>query len=676
MMKRLLGMALVFGLAFPTLETAVAQETKLLAGQRPLQHDVSVTLKLIQVYVTDKKGAPVTDLEREDFILTDDGREVEITDFERHALEIPGKPEPRVSREELPAPLLSRKYLFLIDFSRNDVFGVQWARDAALRFLETRILPDDEAAVMAVHSSGGLVLHENLTRDHEKIREVLRRIKGVSGHGLGGGIPLLGEGAGAGGVETAAVFGEEGVDEWNSDWEQIKTQAFRFTLVMQDLARSLRYVPGFKNIIFFSSGVGRGILNDLEDSRVRREYERMIRELATAGCSVFTVNAEGQRAFLRDPSERGTDSLIMLSDGSGGRYFHDVKQADEIAGEIQDVTGNFYVLGYPVEEARDGKFHPVKVEVRRPGCRAITQEGYFNPGSFRKSSKVEKELHLADLALSERPQSQDPLRIPVTAFPGPGRDGAEVLLLSEIDVGRLEEILGEGAEMVALVYDDRNEAVFTRRGEIRRDSLDPRDRILYPYVSTPLRPGAYKCRVVLRNLETGRGAVGAVDLRIPEEPPFPFSVQAPLLFIPDSPTLFLSFSKAEKKDAGTEIAPLLEIFPQISNRMTPVLDVLDAGVTRLILMARAVAPGDREEASLFKMSLVEASTGETTDIPLRILEITKGAPLSTGGEARADTLVAEVSLAAAGPGRYRLVLEAADPRTGAKAEAGRDLTIR
>jgi hypothetical protein len=79
---------------------------------------------------------------------------------------------------------------------------------------------------------------------------------------------------------------------------------------------------------------------------------------------------------------------------------------------------------------------------------------------------------------------------------------------------------------------------------------------------------------------------------------------------------------------------------------------------------------------LLKLSLVDGSTGETRDVPIRILEIARGTPLSAGGEVRMDTLVAEIALAPVGPGRYRLVLEAADPRTGAKAEAGRDLTIR
>jgi hypothetical protein len=52
--------------------------------QEALQYEVTVSLKLVQVYVTDKNGQPVADLNKEDFIVLDDGKPVAVTDFERH----------------------------------------------------------------------------------------------------------------------------------------------------------------------------------------------------------------------------------------------------------------------------------------------------------------------------------------------------------------------------------------------------------------------------------------------------------------------------------------------------------------------------------------------------------------------------------------------------------------
>ncbi len=56
------------------------------AVTKPLQYEVTVVLKLIHVYVTDKKGQPVPDLAIGDFTITDNGQPVTVTDFEKHVL--------------------------------------------------------------------------------------------------------------------------------------------------------------------------------------------------------------------------------------------------------------------------------------------------------------------------------------------------------------------------------------------------------------------------------------------------------------------------------------------------------------------------------------------------------------------------------------------------------------
>ena len=70
--------------------------------QAPLQHEVSVTLKLIQVFVTGPDGKPALDLAKSDFILTDNGKPQTITDFESHALAAPAAE--RAVAVALPAP--------------------------------------------------------------------------------------------------------------------------------------------------------------------------------------------------------------------------------------------------------------------------------------------------------------------------------------------------------------------------------------------------------------------------------------------------------------------------------------------------------------------------------------------------------------------------------------------
>jgi len=64
-LKRGMFRSCAFLLAFVSLYPSVLAQ----APQEELQHEVTVTLKLIQVFVTDKKGNPVKDLTKEDFIV-------------------------------------------------------------------------------------------------------------------------------------------------------------------------------------------------------------------------------------------------------------------------------------------------------------------------------------------------------------------------------------------------------------------------------------------------------------------------------------------------------------------------------------------------------------------------------------------------------------------------------
>ena len=160
---------------------------------KPLQYEVSVALKLIHVYVTDKKGNPVKDLAVGDFTIMDNGQPVTVTDFERHVLEAAAAPEaadvpPAAVEEKVPpqapaVPPSSRKFFLFFDFAFNNARGLVKAKTAALHFLDTEIRPDDEVGVLSYSMLKGVSVYEYLTRDHSKVREVLDKIgaKGIDG---------------------------------------------------------------------------------------------------------------------------------------------------------------------------------------------------------------------------------------------------------------------------------------------------------------------------------------------------------------------------------------------------------------------------------------------------------------------------------------------------------------
>jgi hypothetical protein len=120
--------------------------------QPTLQYEVSVSLKLIQVFVMDKQGRPVTDLNKSDFEIYDNGILKTITEFEKHLLVRPAiKPEPQkiAVPAAAPQPKLNRKFFFVFDLQHSDVPGFARSKKAAYHFLDTQVQATDEIGVLS-----------------------------------------------------------------------------------------------------------------------------------------------------------------------------------------------------------------------------------------------------------------------------------------------------------------------------------------------------------------------------------------------------------------------------------------------------------------------------------------------------------------------------------------------
>jgi VWFA-related protein len=423
-----------------------------LPAAQELQHEVTVTLKLIQVYVTDSQGNPVTDLQVSDFVLFDNGRSQNITDFEKHLL-------PQTAAEvdetltETPVPVskvgslrMNRKFFLIIDLFRNDLPGMKQAKKAALHFIETQLLPADEIALLTYSQNHGLVMHEFLTSDHDKIAGRVGKARGLTSMTL----------------NDFATELEMPVPEiGDQDVEFTKMKIRQFAQDMKEFAMALRRIAGFKHIILFSSGVSRERLYDnlydtpegmaKIDPGIRVLFDDMTKELASSSSPVYTINTMGARAHFQEHGQRGDHSLQMVSEVSGGMYFRDVTSYEEISESIQSATGNYYVLGYYIDEQMDGKFHDVKVEVNRPGCMVHAQAGYFNPKPFSEFSNVEKQLHLLELALSDRTRLENTPSFSMIALPCSDPPRSNLMLLAEIPPRQSVDAASGQAEIVTLI---------------------------------------------------------------------------------------------------------------------------------------------------------------------------------------------------------------------------------
>jgi hypothetical protein len=305
---------------------------------------------------------------------------------------------------------------------------------------------------------------------------------------------------------------------------------------MSELAKALRYIPGHKHIILFSTGIPTSYLygiptpfgvsgtyrrdlsvsieDNLGDTARRIKFESMLKELAASNSQFYSLDTEDLReTIMKDERMMGGGTMKQISKTTGGKYYGRVHNYEEIMEEIQDVTSSYYVLGYYIGEEWDGKYHRIKVKVKRKGYNVRAQSGYFNPKPFTKYSEVEKQIHLIDLALNQRSFFEDPIRFylePVINFE---REKNNLILLSKISVEALQEFSGKNAELVCLVFNEEDTIVGYKREYVDFSDLPSKEFIHTSVMTIP--PGAYKCRVVIRNLETGRAAIGTSSVYIP-----------------------------------------------------------------------------------------------------------------------------------------------------------------
>jgi VWFA-related protein len=718
--------------------------TSITSGQDQLRYDVAVSLKLVQVYVTDKAGNTVRDLTVDDFALFDDGKPVYITEFERHelglaqtlpdtgAMEAPASSSAAPVR---PAAALGRKFILFFDMSYNNVQGILVGQKAALHFLDNRVGPGDEVALMTMSMMGGLKVREYLTPDKAKVRRAVVELSSRENAGRADQV----ERAYWQVAEMAKELEGQEADNKNVQRElavleaqrkESKLQAEDYIKGLTDLAMSLRLVPGQKTLVFFSTGMpytliygnpsvgsrssesamtnteaGSGAYSqkmskpsqfDIGNTRVRPLQEKLLKELSAANCTLFAFDTresaklaslfafdaaetENLRSLMfsvsgvhrdqgnlfQDRAMTGEDTLRRMSKETGGQYFSSISLYEKNLKTLDKVTGTYYVLGFPWTAGEDGRFHRIRVQVKRKGCKVVHQAGYYDPKPFAEYSELEKKIHLLDLALNGRLDLGLPVAFPISTLAFDAGRGNRLFALARIPRSVLTSLRGRSAEIVTLVFDGEDNLV-----DLARSAGDPaawKDADILLTTAAPPRPGRYEVRVVVRDLETGASAVASTTAIVPNPQTAGLAVGTPLL-LADVGAVRL-FDAAAHDEPG--LPGWRDLYPFDPAQRTPIVGPLvpDAdGWTATKITAVLPVRSSMESSVAVAANIVNASTGASAPLAIELKD-----RLRRNG---VEILVCEFSLAGMEPGRHLVYFRVADQTAGQTAYAFTTLELK
>jgi Mg-chelatase subunit ChlD len=361
----------------------------LLRAQEQQDATFSADVKVVNILATvrDKKGQIMSNLGKDDFTVSEDGRPQTIKYFSRET--------------DLP---LTLGLLVDTSLSQRRVLGQE--RTASFRFLD-RVLRADRDRTFVMHFDHESELLQDLTSSRTDLQRALDQLelpaqgqqqqsnRGTGNSGGGGGYPggggggiglgIPGIGIGMGGGRRGGGYPGGG----NRQPQQRRASGPGTTMYDAIYLASneiLKKQQGRKAIILLTDGVDNGSKTFLNDA-----IEAAQRADTLAYSILFSDEAAyGQQGGLGGMNRRigggaqdhpdGKKVLERISKETGGTFYEVSKKLsiDDIFDRLQEELRNQYSIGYtPDQAASSSGFRAIKVATTDPHYIVQSREGYY-----------------------------------------------------------------------------------------------------------------------------------------------------------------------------------------------------------------------------------------------------------------------------------------------------------
>jgi VWFA-related protein len=428
-----------------------------LHGQQP-QTPVfrsSVEVTSIDVGVVDNRGRPVTDLRPEEFIVQIDGAARRVVSAEWISLVTPPKPDappppPGYSTNENSTG--GRLILLVIDQPNIRFGGAVVIRTSVNGFLE-HLQPSDRVAVIGLGPGGPP--STPFTADRRRLQETVSRMVGQKTRQSGmssynvtlsealaiqRGEPGMldrvinreceGEPAGprqqlcASSVENEAITV---VTQGTSDGDQTLAS-------LRALLEAVKNIDAPKTLILVTEGFLMGDrLVDVQNLGSLAAAARTSIYALRLDDVLFSDITDKSAALTRfEDRQESRVGVETLANSARGSLFNISVSADEAFERIESELSGYYILGVESAPAdKDGKPHPIRVSVKRPGTTIRSRRQVMTAGDL-DHPRTPREAVMGALA---SPMMVSALPLTVATFPLQGPDPAKIQLLMHAAVG-------------------------------------------------------------------------------------------------------------------------------------------------------------------------------------------------------------------------------------------------
>jgi len=301
------------------------------AGQANRQGGISVNVNLVEVLfsVVTKHEKLVTDLNRENFKVFDDGAQQEITDFSQPT--------------DLPL-----RIGMVLDTSNSIRERLKFEQDAAIDFIFNALRRGKDQAFLMTFDDGPQII-KDFTGDTGDIRDTILKQR------AGGGTSLY-----------DAVYAASNHLLKNSPLPPGPNSDVRRVLV---------------------------VISDGDDNSSNRSRGESVEMAQRAGVIIYSISTSTDWITTedeKDPSRRinrkyekgeGDQVLEQLATETGGRAFFPYK-VDDLGQSFLDIGDELrhqYALAYsPAGRSPDGKYHTIRIQTDRKDVVVRARKGYFS----------------------------------------------------------------------------------------------------------------------------------------------------------------------------------------------------------------------------------------------------------------------------------------------------------